>query len=176
MLGCSWPYVIRNGRYERCGISSNIMFDVGESRLCCPHYNMWRYDVPYSEALHRRVPEDWETVTYFLSRGEYVKIGRTRDLDTRISQIRQGGCIMPDGMVVGPVKLESVIQGDVEKKMHRAFSDLRTTGEWFFNFGRLREFIEDLGDDEFVAEVGNRRLTMEDVVVLNKEFFDANAQ
>lgn len=76
-----------------------------------------------------------ESVIYFLSCGDKVKIGLTTDLPRRLRNIRN----------MSPVSLEllGVIPGDakLERELHRRFGQYRQHGEWFSSNPELVDFI-----------------------------------
>jgi DNA-binding XRE family transcriptional regulator len=78
---------------------------------------------------------------YFIRHTEYVKIGFTDDISTRLSDL-QVSC---------PVKLEilGLIEGtlDDEKNHHRMFKHLWCNGEWFSYTEELSEFIQGLNKE-----------------------------
>lgn len=72
-----------------------------------------------------------QNVVYFMSTQDYIKIGISKNLSSRIKQV-QTGC---------PIRLRRVeyvnvesreIALKIEKLMHKEFSDLNTFGEWFY--------------------------------------------
>lgn len=73
--------------------------------------------------------------TYVVQRQDWVKIGRTTDLTTRLAALREPGCktAMPLGMVITEplVLLATYDGGDMERLMHRWYSEHRVAGEWF---------------------------------------------
>jgi DNA-binding XRE family transcriptional regulator len=78
---------------------------------------------------------------YFIKHTEYVKIGYTHDIHTRLSQL-QISC---------PIKLSilGLIEGTVEDENthHLKFKHLHSHGEWFKHTQELDEFIETLSRD-----------------------------
>lgn len=71
---------------------------------------------------------------YFIFHNEFVKIGRSRDMLRRISQLKTSfSCEYHCYLMYG--------KGFMEKKMHHIFSEYRKAGEWFAEHPRMREFI-----------------------------------
>lgn len=79
-----------------------------------------------------------EGYVYFLSAGDYIKIGYSETIHQRINQL-QTGC---------PFKLElvSVMPGTMktEKMLHNKFNKHRYNNEWFEFCLEIREFIESM--------------------------------
>lgn len=75
---------------------------------------------------------------YFVKHTDYVKIGYTDDICTRLSDL-QISC---------PVKLNllALIDGglDDEKSYHEKFKDIHSNGEWFKYTKELEEFVKSL--------------------------------
>ena len=66
------------------------------------------------------------TVTYAIRCGDFVKVGKTRDLATRISSM-QTGCPLP-------LVLHGYVEGDIEAATHEYLEFCgheRVRGEWF---------------------------------------------
>jgi DNA-binding XRE family transcriptional regulator len=78
---------------------------------------------------------------YFIKHTEYVKIGYTNKIKTRLS-VLQISC---------PVKLEvlGLIEGnrEDERNYHKMFKPASSSGEWFEYNTELQIFIEGLSDD-----------------------------
>ena len=78
---------------------------------------------------------------YFIKHTEYVKIGYTNKIKTRLS-VLQISC---------PVKLEvlGLIEGnrEDERNYHKMFKPVSSSGEWFEYNTELQIFIEGLSDD-----------------------------
>lgn len=81
---------------------------------------------------------------YFIESGNMVKIGRTKDIEKRMSSIRTS-CPFP-------IKLLAyvVADPDLEKRIHRDFAEDRVHGEWFNLSEKLCKFIEKLKINEAV--------------------------
>ena len=76
-------------------------------------------------------------IVYFISAGEFIKIGKaTGDPHSRISSFRTG-CPYP-------IHLLGYVKGGLEKEFefHKIFAKYRAHGEWFYNMGELKDFIE----------------------------------
>ena len=67
-----------------------------------------------------------KTITYFISDGDNIKIGKTvyGNLYNRLSTLQTGN--------VKPLTIELVIFSDVEYAFHRHYERFRLNGEWFF--------------------------------------------
>lgn len=63
-----------------------------------------------------------------------IKIGRSNNPEKRMSHLITGAAVKP--------KLLIVIDGDVEKQLHKTFAHLRYGGEWFIDDGSIAEYIE----------------------------------
>lgn len=92
---------------------------------------------PETESSNKNV-HTTKSFVYFLSSGELIKIGRTKDIHRRISCIKT--------MSPLPITLLGFIQGDKskEKAIHNKFSNIRSHGEWFFKSTDLEAFIRDV--------------------------------
>lgn len=78
------------------------------------------------------LPDGW---VYFIRGGDFIKIGWSQDPDRRRNDLSTGS----------PFKLEVIGKvpgsGEDEQSFHRAFSHLRTNGEWFEASPELLAFI-----------------------------------
>lgn len=160
MKRCAYPWVFRNGRYEVCGTLNPKMYSFGSFSMCRGHMNRW-LDREEDQPLRDGV------TTYLVERGGMVKIGRTIRLNERMASLRNGGCKMPDGMVVGPLRLLATIEADVEQRLHSAFARYRVAGEWFRNEGALAEFITALDGPVFPAHIKPRVTNLQEVLYLH---------
>jgi hypothetical protein len=99
-------------------------------------------------------------VVYFVERGEYIKIGFTRNLDVRLRALRSGQVRMPDGMTIGPLTLLASVKGSgaQERAIHRQFADLRVNGEWFVKDRRLLDFVAKVRSGEEMLPAANSAL------------------
>lgn len=72
---------------------------------------------------------------YFISDGEFVKIGKADDPDKRFSSIKTSN--------PKPLKLLYTMKGDgkLESFLHELFADYWVRGEWFRVDGNLKEFL-----------------------------------
>jgi predicted DNA-binding transcriptional regulator AlpA len=73
---------------------------------------------------------------YFAGFGNYVKIGRSENVEARIKELQTGS---PEKIEVYFVLQEDRIS---EADFHRTFAQYRTNGEWFRREGALAEFID----------------------------------
>lgn len=76
-------------------------------------------------------------VVYFVSApSKRVKIGTTRDMATRMQNLR--------GTSPEPLEVLLIIEGGLETEayLHQRFGHLRTHSEWFLDCDELREFVE----------------------------------
>jgi hypothetical protein len=79
----------------------------------------------------------------------YVKFGRTDHLGQRLSQLRSN-CPIP-AKWFGVVELRNhILQGMVERSLHRHFKERQTKGEWF-------KFDADLPEDKEAFNQGCRK-------------------
>lgn len=86
-----------------------------------------------------------QNVVYFMSTADHMKIGISKNLDSRIKQV-QTGCPIQLRRVEYVVVDNRDIALSLEKMLHNEFSDLNTFGEWFYlvkncNIGRRRKTI-----------------------------------
>lgn len=86
-----------------------------------------------------------QNVVYFMSTADYMKIGISKNLDSRIKQV-QTGCPIQLRRVEYVVVENRDIALSLEKMLHNEFKDLNTFGEWFYlikdcNIGRRRKSI-----------------------------------
>ena len=94
-----------------------------------------RYNLRLSNWYSKRSKRFSPWTTYYIQ-GEVtklVKIGKTRDLKTRLKNMQMAS---PDRLVV--LKAHT---GDVEKTVHNAFRRFRLHGEWFSPDQELLDFI-----------------------------------
>ena len=84
---------------------------------------------------------------YFIRCEQYVKIGISKNVTARLNQIRKGGgSLFPRLLDVETAELVATEPGglDREKALHKQFTHLRHTGEWFTEAPELTEYIERL--------------------------------
>lgn len=86
-----------------------------------------------------------QNVVYFMSTADHMKIGISKNLDSRIKQV-QTGCPIQLRRVEYVVVENRDIALSLEKMLHNEFKDLNTFGEWFYlikdcNIGRRRKSI-----------------------------------
>ncbi len=74
---------------------------------------------------------------YFISDGNYIKIGIANNVEERIKQLQTGN----------PNKLFIVSQfenrGQLEKAIHKKFSHLHVGGEWFQYTNEIKEYLNE---------------------------------
>lgn len=77
------------------------------------------------------------SVVYFVSHGGYVKVGTTRNLPKRLSELQLA---MPF-----PLIFEGVIRGNatIETVLHRKWAEHHVRGEWFYIDPKIRQFMRD---------------------------------
>lgn len=82
---------------------------------------------------------------YFLKSGEFIKVGRTRDLDRRKRQIQTGSPL--ECLYIGFVRFTgcqaSCDAGLVERTIHKILKPFRAHGEWFKpdGIGRVTDLV-----------------------------------
>jgi hypothetical protein len=78
------------------------------------------------------------TRTYFIQAGEggNIKIGRTTNLRSRISNLQIG--------IPARLKLIHVVDRDIERMCHEKFHHIKVDGEWFTPDAELLDFIHNL--------------------------------
>jgi DNA-binding XRE family transcriptional regulator len=78
---------------------------------------------------------------YFIQQDQFIKIGYTRDIKSRLSSLQ----------VSSPIKLKvlALMDGTIsdEEKMHKMFKHLSVNGEWFQYCDELIKFIETIDKD-----------------------------
>jgi len=82
-------------------------------------------------------------VVYFITWGDYVKIGTTTvDAGVRMRQIMYGGTVVP-GDVHGKPMVVATIDGGVETEavLHELLSSHRADGEWFRREGEVSKLL-----------------------------------
>lgn len=82
-------------------------------------------------------------IVYFVRRGGLVKIGTTRELQSRLRGI-EGSTAQGIAGMTGRVEVLAVMPGGeaVERAMHEMFAGLRYAKEWFFYEQPLVAFVE----------------------------------
>lgn len=86
-----------------------------------------------------------EPIVYFIEAGRFVKIGWTRNLRQRQNDLRVG-CPYDQrfvGFIYGSAEMEA--------QFHGVVSDCRYRAEWFWNKGRLREWLRGKASLEWVV-------------------------
>jgi hypothetical protein len=80
-------------------------------------------------------PAAWEYI-YFIEGAGWIKIGRTRDVTTRLRELQTGSA-----MHLTPL---AVVHGDagLEQRLHSHFAILRYRGEWFRHIAPLSDVLD----------------------------------
>jgi len=81
---------------------------------------------------------------YFIQAGRRVKIGQSRDPQTRLLSIRGGySTKKPEGLNTSRAKLLGTEPGGLarEKELHEKFAHIRVVGEWFDHTPELKAYI-----------------------------------
>lgn len=96
-------------------------------------------DSSHAEDYHWKLDETTsEDHMYFIFHRDTAKIGRTKDIKKRISQLKTA---LSHDYEVFIFKGK----GHMEKKMHQVFSDFRTSREWFRRDYRMVRFAKKYG-------------------------------
>lgn len=87
-------------------------------------------------------------MVYFLSDGEYVKIGFSDNIRKRISQIQTAN---PKDL-----SIDLIIDGDYtfEQKIHNDLKDFFIRGEWFYYSDSVKEYIDRLRSGDLRWSLG----------------------
>ena len=93
---------------------------------------------------------------YFIKAGEYLKIGISKDVKSRVTALQTGNPVKIE--LKGVIKnLSKATALNYEKKLHRFYENCRVCGEWFHreNFdGYIEEFETIIdGDGGFCLDV-----------------------
>lgn len=72
--------------------------------------------------------------TYFIRCQNFVKIGIARDPEARRDNMQTGNPFL--------LTVVHVIEGNCEADLHRKFFKHRVRGEWFWNEGELRDWLD----------------------------------
>lgn len=82
----------------------------------------------------QNISETSDDHLYFLFHAGFVKIGRSKNMQSRIKQLKTSlSCDYECFLIEG--------KGFMEKKMHHIFEDFRENGEWFSDDVSIRLFI-----------------------------------
>lgn len=73
--------------------------------------------------------------TYFIQSGEFVKIGKSYDVDTRMERLQDGS----------PLKLKLLFCDDEDREYyyHLIFSKYHYRGEWYYLSQEILQYIKD---------------------------------
>ena len=94
--------------------------------------------------LEHQFPE----YVYFIACDGYVKIGRSRNPQSRMKQLstKSDSTLRPEGLNLDNMKIIKTIKGghDLEQTLHWKFSDKRIIGEWFKHDTYVAHLIDSL--------------------------------
>lgn len=82
---------------------------------------------------------------YFIFQIDTVKIGRTKDIDTRIKELLTG-------LPYDPVVYLFSGKGHLEKNIHRVFDQFRINREWFLSDNRIKAFAYKYGKEHKIIK------------------------
>lgn len=74
--------------------------------------------------------EDTEYCVYFITDGEYIKIGMAASLPNRVKQLQVGNARKLKVLYIIPANNQKEALG-IEKMFHNYFKELNVSGEWF---------------------------------------------
>ena len=129
--GMKWNHV------DRCGWPGTIW--LGMVRLCIAHYEDAR--------LAREQHADADSFIYFARIGDYITIGRSRNVGGRVKRLHlDKGIKRPDDLPAGALKLLYAMPHPSchEETVHQAFETERVIGEWFHASPNLLAYIDSL--------------------------------
>lgn len=86
-----------------------------------------------------KLTEESDDHLYFLIHGDHVKIGRSKDVESRINGMKTGLGMNFECFVFSN-------KGCMEKQLHICFSDFRSEGEWFTPHWRIKQFLNKYHD------------------------------
>jgi len=100
---------------------------------------------------------------YYIQCGSFVKIGTSINPEKRCDQLRRGGKAVRPSLWVGNPRLIAYYPGNVaaERELHRQFAAKRDQGEWFLLDEELVEHIDDIQQQQCLAEVGLHQQRLE---------------
>lgn len=131
--GCVWD------GWQRCGWPGTMWF--GRIRLCVSHYE---------EARRAEVADSLaDSFIYFARIGDYIKIGRSRNVSSRVKRLQFDMSIKrPDDVPRGRMTLLHAhpMNGAHEDTVHRAFMAEHVIGEWFRVSPNLLAYIDSLAN------------------------------
>lgn len=113
------------------------------------------FDVPDEWWVYRRCPvcgcavSRTHEYTYVVQRQVWIKIGATNKPRRRLNELARPAwskhILHPPGMDwTEPLTVHAVVGGDVEHELHRLFSDLHATGEWFYNDALIHDWLKEV--------------------------------
>lgn len=82
---------------------------------------------------------------YFIQAGQYIKVGRAKDVMSRLDQLKAGSPF--------PLTLLGAIPGSRKREIqiHEKFKHLRAHGEWFSRCPEIENYIRDTLQAEGIA-------------------------
>ena len=144
-------FKIKENRYEKFKspreLIKNALLFVDSTSKAEPFKKLKTGRISYKEFTNKRIESHaeyyaWqndistsETFLYFIKAGSYVKIGRSLDPQKRLIGLKTGIPEKPKLILIVPKK------GHLERLLHKAFSEERQNGEWFFYSDRIKKFI-----------------------------------
>lgn len=88
--------------------------------------------------------EEMENCVYFISDGEYIKIGSASSLPNRMKQLQTGNARKLKALYVIPCKNQAESL-KIEKVLHKRLEEDNVLGEWFrINDDKIRSVVFDL--------------------------------
>lgn len=103
-------------------------------------------------------PDDPHSYVYFISDGEYIKIGKADNPVARLSELQVGNPRELKILYLVPAHTQRDAT-KIEGKLHLTYRDYRIGGEWFDINGKLlhEEFEECFSPDDYVDPEFNKR-------------------
>jgi hypothetical protein len=87
--------------------------------------------LPSIRSLPNAKPQQWKT--YFIASGDFIKIGKSTNVDARFDSLRTSSAHRLILLAVTDIP---------EKTLHQRFAHLRVRGEWFDGTDELMTFIK----------------------------------
>lgn len=128
-------FLIENkGSFGNLNSNSRLSYGSFKNRLNVAK-NKTDIEQPEDMYWNQNIDSVIESDLYFLFHNGFVKIGRTRNMQNRIKQLKTSLSSKYECFVVKG-------KGNLEKKFHFVFSEFAQNGEWFIEHKRMRSFIE----------------------------------